>query len=228
MNKNAYQQDFVPYIIKWGRIINLYAILISFLPVAIVFWYYGYKPNSSAMIVEAPAAVSVVGVMWFSDPIAYYPILGLSGTYMAHLSGNTANLKVPIAAIAQDAVGVELGSEKGNIISTIAMAVSSLVCLLFLTIAVIAGSGILSMMPEKVTSALTYVLPSLHAALLARLTAGNAKVRFIALGFALVGFILYKLGLFGFLPGNPTYVIIFLSVFGTIGVARIMDAKGNK
>lgn len=228
-NNSSYKTEFLPYIIKWGRITNLYAIAISFLPVAVVLFVFDFVPSLSAVAIALSATVGVVGVMWFSDPIAFYPILGIPGVYMAHLSGNTANLKVPVSAIAQEAAGVEVGSEQGGIITTIAIAVSSIECLIFLTFAVVLGTSLLSKMPASVTFALqNYLLPSLHISLLVRLTANNVKLRTIASSIVVLFFILYKAGIFGFLPGRPTYIIIFAGVFGTMFLARILMEREEK
>lgn len=228
MNNGAslYKQEFIPYIIKWGRITNLYAVVISFLPVAIVMWYFGYMPGATELGIGLVSTVSVVGIMWFSDPIAYFPILGIPGIYMAHLSGNTANLKVPVAAIAQDAAGVELGSDEGGIVVTVSCAVSSTVCLAALTVACIGGSTLLSLLPEWLTEALGYVLPALHAALLARMTKGQPKMLCCGMLLALVGWILLKIGAFSFIPGqSQTWVVTLLAVFGSILYARLSFKK---
>ena len=227
--KSLYQSEFIPYVIKWGRITNLYAIVISFIPVAAVMWYYGYTPGIAELSVGLLSTVSVVGVMWFSDPIAFFPILGIPGIYMAHLSGNTANLKVPVAAIAQDAAGVELGSDEGGIIVTFSCAVSASVCLFALTIACIGGSALLSLLPTWLTTALGYVLPALHAALLARLTKGQNKMLASGIILSLVGWFLLKFGVFSFLPGNPTYIIILMAVLGSMIIARLtFKGKSDK
>lgn len=225
-DQSIYKKEFIPYAVKWGRIINLYAVLISFVPVAVVMWYFGYTPGLTEIGIGLASTVSVVGVMWFSDPIAYFPILGIPGIYMAHLSGNTANLKVPVAAIAQDAAGVELGSDEGGIVVTISCAVSATVCLVGLTVACIGGSALLSKLPESIISALGYVLPALHAALLARMTKGQPKMLCCGALLAFVGWVLLKIGAFSFIPGkSQTWVVTLLAVFGSIIYGRLSYRK---
>ena len=224
--KSIYKQKFIPYAIKWGRITNLYAVVISFVPVALIMWYYGYTPGITELSIGLLSTVGVVGVMWFSDPIAYFPILGIPGIYMAHLSGNTANLKVPTAAIAQEAAGVKPGSDEGGIIVTISCAVSATVCLIALTIACIGGSALLSRLPQSVVSILGYVLPSLHAALLARMTKGQPKMLMSGIVLAFVGWMMVKLGLLNWIPlASKTWVVTLLAVFGSMLYARITYRK---
>ncbi len=225
-DKNIYQSEFIPYVIKMGRITNLYAVLISFVPVAVIMWYFGYTPGLSELGIGLISTISVVGVMWFSDPIAYFPILGIPGIFMAHLSGNTSNLKVPVAAIAQDAAGVEFGSDEGGIVVTIACAVSAAVCLVGLTIACIGGSAVLNHMPDRVTTALTYVLPSLHAALLARMTKGQPKMLCCGVCLSVLGWVLVKMGTFNFIPiSSKSWIVTMLAVFGSILFARLSFKK---
>ncbi len=223
---SLYKEEFIPYAVRWGRLTNLYAVIISFVPVALVMWYFGYTPGVTELGIGLVSTVSVVGVMWFSDPIAYFPILGIPGIYMAHLSGNTANLKVPVAAVAQDAAGVELGSDEGGIVVTVSCAVSAIICLLALSIACIGGSALLGCLPGALTAALGYVLPSLHAALLARMTKGQPKMLGCGMFLALAGWIMLKLGFFSFIPGNSqTWVVTLLAVFGSIVYARVSFKK---
>ena len=223
---SLYKKEFIPYVIKWGRITNLYAVLISFVPVAVVMWYFGYVPGVTELGIGLVSTVSVVGVMWFSDPIAYFPILGIPGIYMAHLSGNTANLKVPVAAIAQDAAGVKVGSDEGGIVVTISCAVSATICLLALSIACIGGAALLSYLPNVLIVALGYVLPALHAALLARMTKGQPKMLCCGMFLAFIGWVLLKVGAFSFIPGKShTWVVTLLAVFGSIIYARLSFKK---
>lgn len=225
-NKSIYKSEFIPYAVKWGRIINLYAVLISFVPVAVIMFVYGFKPGLGELAIGLISTVSVVGVMWFSDPIAFFPILGIPGIYMAHLSGNTANLKVPVAAIAQDAAGVKLGSDEGGIVVTISCAVSAIVCLAALTVACIGGSALLSHLPASITTALGYVLPALHAALLARMTKGQPKMLISGMVLAFIGWVLVKIGAFSFIPvRSTTWVVTLLAVFGSIIIARVTYRK---
>jgi len=222
---NKYNEEFLPYVIKWGKRTNMFAAIISFLPITVVVLVYGVRAPIDAVISSIVMSCSVVAVMWISDLIAYSPILGIPGTYMAFLSGNYGNLKVPVATIAQDSVGAEPGSQKGSVISVVAMATSSIECIIFLAATIAIGTGGLSKLPEAITSSLNYLIPALHAALLCRATVGQRKLRFVGIGLAIIGFFVLKMGWLSFLPGNPSYVVVFLSVFGTIFVAKEMAKK---
>lgn len=51
-------------------------------------------------------------MLWFVEPISYFPVVGAAGTYMAFLSGNISNMRIPCASMAQVAADVEPGTEK--------------------------------------------------------------------------------------------------------------------
>lgn len=85
-----------------------------------------------------------MGVLWFVEPISYFPVLGVTGTYMAFLSGNISNMRLPCAAVAQDAADVKPGTPQGSILG---MAVSVVINIFVLSVGVALGSVVLSKTP---------------------------------------------------------------------------------
>lgn len=226
---SAYEKEYIPYIIKWGRFTNLVGFIASLLPVLVLFFVFGLLPPVSAILAGALSQASVSGVFWFVEPISYFPILGIPGTYMAFLSGNIANLRVPAAAVAQEAAGVEFGSEKGAVISTIGVGVSIIVNTLMLTVGVILGASILSKMPDSVKIALNYILPALFGGLFAQFAVPRPKIACCAISIACIMTFMLKKGVFSFIPGpSPAYLAIATSVFATIFIAKIMYKSETK
>ena len=82
-------------------------------------------------------------MIWFVEPISYFPIVGVAGTYMAFVSGNISNLRIPCAMIAQKAAGVEPGTDRGSIVATLGMAVSIIVNVIILAAGIFAGAQVL-------------------------------------------------------------------------------------
>lgn len=227
-NKNAalFDQEYIPYIIKWGRATNLLGILLAFGPALICTFVFGLNPGVGAVMAGFVMQASVSGVFWFVEPISYFPVLGVPGTYMSFLSGNIGNLRLPASVAAQEAADVEPGTEKGTIIATIGVAVSIIVNIVILTIGVILGSSVLSKLPASVLAALNNILPALFGAMLAQQFVLNPKIGTVAVILAggMIG--LNKAGLLSFLPGNPAYAIIIVAVFGSIFIGRYMHNKG--
>ena len=160
-NKDTFDKEYIPYITKWGKITGWLGILLSFGPALVLAVVYKIVPPVSAIFTAFIAMASAVGVNWIIEPVSYFPIIGVAGTYMAFISGNISNLRIPASAVSQKVAGVEPGTKEGNIISTLGMAVSIIVNIVILSIGVFAGSAILSRLPQNVVDSFNYLLPSL-------------------------------------------------------------------
>lgn len=228
---DSYNKEFLPYVNKWGRITNGIVLLLSLCPIAVVFFVYNLVPTGAQMLAAVTPIISVMVFLWIVEPIAYFPVLGISGTYMAFMSGNISNLKVPASAVAQDAAGVENGTPEGGVISTIAIAASTVVCLAFVTAAVFLGAGVLAKLPASVTGALNFLLPALFGGLLAKFASSQPRLGIFAIVVAVVVYSMVKLGVFSFLPapgGNPSYVVIFCTVIGTMLFAKLTTKASSE
>ncbi len=128
--------------------------------------YLGALPDLSAF---AKTFVSV-GLVWSVSCIAefliYVPMLGAGGSYLAFITGNLINMKIPCAVTARDIVGTKTGTPENEIISTLSIATSSLVTVLVLAL------GVLLLVPlqpilqsEVLQPAFANVVPALFGAL---------------------------------------------------------------
>ena len=144
-----YEKEYIPGIYKWGMITNTLGIILAFLPAMVISVVFGITPSFS-MIVAGSTLQLMSGtlVSWLVDPIAMYPMLGMPGMFMSFLSGNISNLRLPALAAAQQGANVDAGTEKGNVIATIGIAVSNIVSLLLITGAVLGGSALLAKLPQ--------------------------------------------------------------------------------
>ena len=69
--------------------------------------------------------------------LIYTPMLGAGGSYLAFITGNLINMKIPCALNARDIVGTEAGTTENEIVSTLSIAASSLVTTLVIAIGVL-------------------------------------------------------------------------------------------
>ena len=113
-----------------------------FLPDLVLAVGFGLMPPFSAILSGFLAITSAVGVIWFVEPISYFPIVGVAGTYMAFVSGTISNLRIPCAMIAQKAVGVEPETDRGSIVATLGMAVSIIVNVIILALYLLLAIGV--------------------------------------------------------------------------------------
>ena len=186
---------------------------------------YGLLPNPAALLTAFIAAASAFGFLWVVEPISYFTVLGPVGTYMAFLSGNISNMRVPCASMAQISAGVEPGSNEGSIIATIGMATSIVINVSVLTIGVILGSSVLSMLPPSVTEALNYLLPALFGALLMQFGLKQKSLAGTMLVFSILICIAINAGVFSWLPGAANYLGTLSSVFVAIAITLFTYGK---
>lgn len=224
-NEKFFDKEYLPEMHKIGKTIGVIALLVSFFPAIVLAVVYGLIPDWGALVTCVISATVGFGFLWFIEPISYYPVLGPVGTYMAFVSGNISNMRVPCASMAQVSAGVEPGTDKGSIIATIGMGVSVIINIAILTIGVIAGSSILSMLPASVTAALNYLLPALFGALFVQFALKQKKLGVIGLAYGVIVYLAIKAGIFNFIPGASSWLGTLLCVFGTIAIAMAMNKK---
>ena len=67
-----------------------------------------------------------VGIVWAVSSVAefliYTPMLGAGGGYLAFITGNLINMKIPCAVNARDIAGTKTGTAENEIISTLSIA----------------------------------------------------------------------------------------------------------
>lgn len=217
--KSNYEQSFTRPIIRYGRITNLLGIAFSFFPAAVLYFYFGAFPGLQNILTGWALIASIYGVYAVVEPISYFPILGLPGTYMSFLAGNIGNMRVPCSAIAQEAIGAEPGTKKAEIASTLGIAGSIITNMIVVTIAAIGGAALMSAFPPIVIEAFTYVSPAIFGAIFALYASKNFKYGIFAL--ILVGIMLQGIKVL------PTYVMIPVAVFGTVAFA-FATYRGDK
>ena len=225
--KGIFKNSFIPWIIKWGRGLNLFGVLLCFGP-CLALGIMGYFPPWSAFAAALAIQLPMVMSAYIYEPISYFAVLGIPGSYMAFLSGNISNLRVPASAIAQEAAGVQEGSDEGTIIATIGIAVSTFVNIIILTIGVFAGAWILSKLPPVVTEVLNLLLPALFAALLANNVTKNPKLAIVGIPWGALMVVLLNSGALSFLGMFTTPVVVMVTVFGTMGAGVVMAKKSDK
>ena len=74
------------------------------------------------------------------EVITYAPMLGTGGTYIAFITGNLINLKIPCVMNARQLAKTEIGTEENEVVSTIAVSVSAIVTDVVLAVAGESGS----------------------------------------------------------------------------------------
>lgn len=170
------------------------------------------------LIAVAPMywAVGVVEV------ITFVPMLGAGGSYLSFVTGNISNLKLPCALNALESNEVSAQSEEGEIVSTIAIAVSSIVTTVIIIFGVLLIVPLTPVLESPVLKpAFDQLLPALFGALGLVFVSKNAKIAIAPIALMLI--------LFVFVPAINTStvgIMVPVGVVFTLIVSRIMYKKG--
>ena len=221
---NIFRGEYLPWSIKFGRATNLLGVLLAFGP-CLALALMGVWPNWTALGACAMVQVPGLLVTQIREPISFFTVLGVPGSYMSFLSGNISNMRVPCASIATKSAGYVEGSDEGTITATIGIAVSTFVSTTFLTVGVIAGSWLLSILPPIVTTILNLLLPALFATLLVNYCMMTPKFAILWVPVCFVMYWLYLKGVFGMGTLATAFVPIFCA-FGAMGLGVVGTNKG--
>ena len=171
------------------------------------------KGLSTIALIYYPTAVVEV--------VTYAPLLGAGGTYLSFVTGNISNLKLPVALSAMDTAKVEPNSEKGEVISTISIAVSSIVTTAIIAVFVLAFFPLLHNItdPDSVFApAFQQVTPALFGALCASYLVKHWKISILPI--AILTLVLIFKG------SLAVGVLIPIGVIVSLLGAHIMYKKG--
>lgn len=226
--KDYYENTYMPKMHRYGKLIGILGVLLSFIPPIVLAVVFKALPEWSKLPAAFLTGAAAFGFLWIMEPIGYFNVLGPVGTYMAFLSGNISNMRVPCASMAQVSAEVEPGTEEGSLIATIGMAVSVLINVSILTVGVILGSVVLSKLPPGVVGALNYLLPALFGALLMQFGIKDIKYAIGMLAYCCLLYVLIYLGVFSWLPSASNWLPIITAVFGGIAFKLWASSRADK
>ncbi len=221
MQKNYFKEEYIPQIIKVGKITCWIGAIIVFLPATIVTFGFGIVPEATALTAALVAQLSVNAVWWFIEPVSFFPILGIPGTYASFLSGNISNLRIPCAAAALKATDTEVGTDESSVISTIGVGASVFVNIIMLVVGVFLGQILLENLSPDIRNALSFLLPALFGAVFAQFAIDDIKNGVVAMILGVASLTMYNAGLFNWIPLDPYIVNILVPIFGTMAFARL-------
>ncbi len=222
--KNVYYKEYLPYIVKWGKITCWISIPLIFIPALALYLFYGAVPNIGGLVTGFISLFSAMVAWYIVDPVTLYPILHIPGMYMTYIAGNSKEIRAPAATSALSATDVEAGTEHGTIISAIAISTSIFISLAVMTAVAIAGNIILSLLPASVTHALNYLLPALFGAMCVQRVMLDYRTAAILIPCALVLRLVNMQGVFKVLPFGGGYAQLLLCVILGVIIARKTNA----
>lgn len=205
-----------------GRIWNLTVmVLLLAFPVTVAFLF-GVSPDWTALLIGLLATAPMYWTVGVIEVVTYVPMLGAGGSYLSFVTGNISNLKLPCALNALEQNEVSANSEEGEVISTIAIAASSIVTTLIIILGVILIAPLTPILQAPVLQpAFEQILPALFGGLGVAFVSKNWKISIAPIALMLVLFIFIPA-----LNSGTVGIMVPVSALFTIGVARILYKRG--
>ena len=205
-----------------GTVWNLAMMGLLFLyPIAIAI-IFQTLPDWQALVMGLIATAPMYWAVGIIETITFVPMLGAGGSYLSFVTGNISNMKLPCAINALEQNEVSANSEEGEIISTVAIATSSIVTTIIIIIGVVCIVPLTPVLEAPVLEpAFAQMLPALFGGLGVAFVSKNWKIA--------VAPVILMLILFVFVPAlnaGTVGIMVPVSVVFTIGVSFVLYKKG--
>lgn len=211
------KNEYCPKVHRAGLWLSLLHAVIVFLPALYVLFAFGIWPGWATIGKAFASTAAIAGPYWFIEPVSYFLILGVAGTYVSFMAGNISNMRLPVSAVSQEVAGVQEGSPEGEIVGAIGIVASQWA----LTIATLAAAIVVTLvvrnLPKSITGAFDFLLPCLWGAIFGQFTlrAPQYAVVCMIIGIPLVMY-----------SGLPTWTLIPIMVFGLAVLSIILFKQG--
>ncbi len=196
------------------------AVVVLMVPVAICVAFDAW-PAVTAVLTGLLGVAPIFWTVGVIEVITYTPMLGVGGTYLSFVTGNLTALKAPAALTAMENAEVKASSEEGEVISTIAIATSSIVTTVILALGVFGLSFLTPVLDSPVLKpAFDNILPALFGGLGVVYISKNPKLAIAPL--------VFMIALFLAVPSlsGSVGVLVPVGVLIALGAGRLLYKKG--
>ena len=216
------QMSYLDSVHRDGTIWNLSVmVLLLAFPVAVCI-VFNTMPDWNSLLVGLLATAPMYWAVGAIETVTYVPMLGAGGSYLSFVTGNISNLKLPCALNAMEQNDVSANSEEGEIVSTIAIAVSSIVTTIIIIVGVVLIVPLTPILQAPALQpAFDQILPALFGGLGVAFVSKNWKIAVAPITLMLVLFIFVPA-----LNAGTVGIMVPVSALFTIGVARILYKRG--
>lgn len=213
--------SYMDKVYSWGNRWNISVMILLLAFPFLISLIFKALPDWNGLIKGLVATAPMYWAVGVVEVITYIPMLGAGGAYLSFVTGNISNLKLPCALGALEQAGVSADSEEGEVISTIAIAVSSIVTTVIIILGVIL---IIPLQPilqhPALQPAFEQILPALFGGLGIVFISKNYKIAIAPVILMLCLFMFTGLGT------GDVGIMVPVGVVFTIAVSRIMYKKG--
>lgn len=201
----------------WG--FTLLILIVAF-PVALMVIFKAL-PDWEALGKGLLAVMPMYWAVGLVEIFTYIPMLGAGGAYLSFVTGNISNLKLPCALSAMERAGVKPSTEEGELISTISIAVSSIVTTVIIIIGVCLIIPLTPLLESpELKPAFDQLIPALFGGLAVVFISKNWKLAIAPTVLMLVLFIFVPV-----LNAGTVGIMVPVGVLFTLLVAYILYKK---
>ena len=165
-DKKVKLDSFQEWAHKWGRVGTVIALIYMIaLPFVVLVIYDCIPSFESVFNVSTFGILAIYIPVGLSEALSYTPILGCSA-YLAFITGNIMNLKLPCAVNSMKLAKKETNTPEGEVVASIGVATCSIVTVVILTLAAIFASVISPVFElPAVKTMSSYLLPALFGSM---------------------------------------------------------------
>lgn len=226
------REQFFNRINRFGRISFIIFFVLIFTIPTIICAVYDIFPSLATVLNATLGLILILTPIAASEIVSFVPLLGSGASYLSFETGNVSNIKLPCAMNALKLAGVQPGSEEGEILSTISIAVSSIVttAIIFLTVLLLAPlAPVFSNSAVRIATG--NVLPALFGALMISfLSSGSTGTvvvkgqwKAIILPILVVAFVHYFIMPIKGMEGVVILILLPITILG----ARLLFNRGH-
>lgn len=193
---------------------------------------YGIFPSLATVLKATLGLFLILTPIAISEIVSFVPLLGSGASYLTFEAGNVSNIKLPCAMNALKNAGVQPASEEGEVLSTISVAISSIVTTAVIIVAALLLAPLAPIFASaSVKIAMANVLPALFGALMVAFLAGgdagavevHGQWKAMVLPLIVVAVIHYLVFPIKGWEGVAILVLLPITIFG----ARFLYKKGQ-
>ncbi len=217
---------------RLGRIsFSIFFVMLFAIP-TIVCAVYDIFPNLATVLKATMGLFLILTPIAISEIVSFVPLLGSGASYLTFEAGNVSNIKLPCAMNALKNAGVLPASEEGEVLSTISVAISSIVTTAVIVVTVLLLTPLAPVFANPgVRIATANVLPALFGALIVAFMAGGESGSVVIKGqwkamilpLAVVAVVHYLVFPIKGWEGVTILILLPITIFG----ARFLYKKGQ-
>lgn len=180
--KNAYFEQYNNNTHLIGRISVLIILAMLLLSPFAMGLFVGAMPDMKAFAMGFMSIAIIYVPSCIVEFLIYTPMLGAGGSYLAFITGNLINMKIPCTVNAREMVGAKVGTPENEIVSTLSIATSSLVTTVVIAVGVLLIIPLQPILSSPVlTPAFNNAIAALFGAMAYRYFRGGMKIAILPL-----------------------------------------------